>query len=50
LWKQGLSFYALKDEKTGKIVLEKLIEQFPNSEHAPLAKKKIGKTTPSKKK
>ena len=50
LWKQGLSFYALKDEKTGKIVLEKLIEQFPNSEHALLAKKKIGKTTPSKKK
>ncbi|MBI5098860.1 MAG: tol-pal system protein YbgF [Nitrospirae bacterium] len=50
LWKQGLSFYALKDEKTGKIVLEKLIEQFPNSEQALLAKKKLGKTPPSKKK
>lgn len=48
--KQGLSFYALKDERTGRIILEKLIDQFPNSEQAQTAKKKIGKPTPSKKK
>jgi tol-pal system protein YbgF len=48
--KQGLSFYALKDERTGKIILEKLIEQFPDSEQAKTAKKKIGKPAPSKKK
>ncbi len=50
MWKQGLSFYALKDEKTGKLIFEKLIEQFPNSEQAQLAKKKIAKKPPSKKK
>lgn len=50
LWKQGLSFYALKDDKTGRIILEKLIDQFPKSEQALLAKKKIGKTIPPKKK
>lgn len=48
--KQGLSFYALKDERTGRIILEKLIEQFPDSEQAKVAKKKIGKSSPSKKK
>ena len=48
--KQGLSFYALKDNRTGRIILEKLIEQFPNSEQAQTAKKKIGKPAPSKKK
>jgi tol-pal system protein YbgF len=48
--KQGLSFYALKDNRTGRIILEKLIEQFPNSEQAKTAKKKIGKPAPSKKK
>lgn len=48
--KQGLAFYALKDQKTGKIILEKLIEKYPASEQAKLAKKKIRKPVPPKKK
>jgi len=51
LLKQGLAFYELKDEKTGKIILEKLIQAYPDSEQAKVAKKKIGgKPTASKKK
>lgn len=42
--KQGLAFYSLKDQKTGKIILEKLIEKYPGSEQATLAKKKMKKT------
>jgi tol-pal system protein YbgF len=48
--KQGLAFYSLKDQKTGKIILEKLIEKYPDSEQAKLAKKKIRKPVPPKKK
>ncbi len=44
MWKQGLAFYALKDQKTGKIILEKLIEKYPDSEQARLAKKKMKKS------
>ncbi|UCD34575.1 MAG: tol-pal system protein YbgF [Nitrospiraceae bacterium] len=47
--KQGFAFYALKDEKTGKIILEKLIEKYPGTEQARLAEKKIGKSVPAKK-
>lgn len=47
--KQGLAFHALKDKKTGDIVLEKLIEKFPKSEQAKLAAKKLKKTVPPKK-
>jgi tol-pal system protein YbgF len=50
LLKQGLAFFELKDEKTGKIILEKLIQAYPDSEQAKVAKKKLGKTTTSKKK
>ena len=32
--KQGSAFYELNDKKTGNIVLEKLIEKFPDSEQA----------------
>ena len=39
--KQGLAFYALKEKKTGQLILEKLIEKFPDSEQARLAKKKM---------
>jgi len=39
--KQGLAFYKLNDKKTGKIVLEKLIERFPDSEEAQVAKEKL---------
>lgn len=42
--KQGLAFYSLKDQKTGRIILEKLIEKYPESEQAKLAKKKLKKT------
>lgn len=47
--KQGLAFYALKDRATGKIILERLIEKFPDSEQAKLARKKIKKPLPPKK-
>ena len=48
--KQGLAFYSIKDEKTGKIILEKLIEKYPDSEPAMLAKKKINRPPLPKKK
>ncbi len=47
--KQGLAFYALKDRKTGKIILEKLIDKYPDSDQARLAHRKINKTVPPKK-
>jgi tol-pal system protein YbgF len=47
--KQGLAFHALKDKKTGDIILEKLIEKFPKSEQAKLAAKKLKRTVPPKK-
>jgi tol-pal system protein YbgF len=50
LLKQGLAFYELKDAKTGKIILDKLIETYPDSEQAKAARKKIGKPAASKKK
>ncbi len=50
LLKQGLAFFELNDKKTGKIILEKLIEKFPDSEQAKHAKKKLSPPTPPKKK
>jgi len=47
--KQGLAFYALKDKKTGKIILEKLIQKYPDTEPARLAQKKIRKPVVPKK-
>jgi TolA-binding protein len=47
--KQGLAFYALKDKKTGKIILEKLIQKYPDTEQAQLAQKKIRKPAVPKK-
>lgn len=41
--KQGLAFYSLKDEKTGKIILERLIEKYPDTDPAKLALRKIKK-------
>lgn len=43
--KQGLAFYALKDRKTGSIILEKLVDKFPESDQAKLAIKKMKKAT-----
>ena len=49
--KQGLAFYALKDQKTGMIILERLVDKFPESDQAKLAIKKMQKATvPPKKK
>lgn len=48
--KQGLAFYALKDKKTGMIILERLVDKFPESDQAKLAIKKMKKATVSPKK
>lgn len=47
--KQGLAFYAIKDTKTGKIILEKLIEKYPGSEPAKVAGKKLNRPSPPEK-
>lgn len=39
--KQGLAFYELKDKRTGRLILERLIEKFPDSEQAKIAEKKL---------
>jgi TolA-binding protein len=41
LLKQAYSFIALGDRKTGTIILEKLIEKYPDSKEAELARKKL---------
>jgi tol-pal system protein YbgF len=41
LLKQGFSFIEIGDKKTGKTILEKLLELYPESREAELAKKKI---------
>jgi tol-pal system protein YbgF len=48
--KQGLAFYALKDSKTGRIILERLVDKFPESDQAKLAIKKMKKASVSPKK
>ena len=53
LLKQGFSFVEIGDKKTGKTILEKLVEIYPESREAELAKKKIEeieKSIPKKKK
>lgn len=53
LLKQGFSFIEIGDRKTGKTILEKLRERYPDSKEAGLAKKKIEeleKKTATKKK
>ena len=41
LLKQGFAFIEIGDNKTGKTILNRLIEKFPSSKDASLAKKKI---------
>jgi tol-pal system protein YbgF len=41
LLKQGFAFIEIGDSKTGKTILKKLIERFPDSKDAALAKKKL---------
>jgi len=40
LLKQGISFAEIGDKKTAKVILDKLIEKYPDSREASLAKKK----------
>jgi tol-pal system protein YbgF len=42
LYKQALSFYNIGDRKAGEYYLKRLIENYPNSEEAGRAKKKLG--------
>lgn len=39
--KQGLSFIALKKNQTAKLFLEQVVEQFPQSQEAQIAKRKL---------
>lgn len=39
--KQGYSFIEIGDKKTGKVILERVIEKYPQSAEAELAEKKI---------
>lgn len=41
LLKQGLSFIEIGDRRTAKTILEKVIEDYPSSKEAEIAKKKI---------
>ena len=50
--KQGFAFIEIGDVKTGKIILNKLMEKYPGSKDAELAKKKVAeldKKSPKKK-
>ena len=48
--KQGYSFLELGDKKTGKVILETLIEKYPKSNEADLARKKLKELAKPKKK
>ena len=39
--KQAYSFIDMGDRKTGKVILERVIEKYPTSKEAELAEKKI---------
>jgi tol-pal system protein YbgF len=41
LLKQGLSFIEIGDSKTGKIILDQLVERYPDTNEAKIAKKNI---------
>lgn len=44
LLKQGFSFIEIGDKKTGKTILKKVAEKFPDSKEAALAKKRLAET------
>jgi tol-pal system protein YbgF len=46
--KQGYSFLELGDKKTGKVILETLIEKYPKSNEAELARKRLKDLTSAK--
>jgi len=39
--KEGLAFYELKKEKEAKYILKKLIDKYPKSDQAKIAKSKL---------
>ena len=41
LFKQALAFIQLKDNGSAKLLLEKIVKEYPKSEQAPTAKKKL---------
>ncbi|MFZ2197353.1 MAG: tetratricopeptide repeat protein, partial [Thermodesulfovibrionales bacterium] len=41
LLKQAYSFIEIGDAKTGRIILKKLVEKYPDSKDAELARKKL---------
>lgn len=50
LLKQGFAFYELKKDGVARTIMQELIKKFPNSKQAQIAKRKITKPAPSKKK
>lgn len=48
--KQAYSFIGMGDKKTGKVILERIIEKYPQSAEAELAEKKIAEILNSKNK
>ncbi|MGE5237355.1 MAG: tol-pal system protein YbgF [Chloroflexota bacterium] len=46
--KQAYSFIELGDKKTGKVILERVIEKYPQSAEAELAEKKLAEISPKK--
>jgi len=48
--KQAYSFLKLDDTNTAKVILNRLIQRFPNSKEAKLAKKKLESINKAKKK
>jgi len=49
LLKQGLSFVEIGDKKTGAVILEQLIERYPATKEADLAKKQVARIKKAKK-
>jgi tol-pal system protein YbgF len=43
--KQGMAFFELKDRATGRLILDQLIEKFPDSEQAGVARDKLGESS-----
>jgi tol-pal system protein YbgF len=41
MYKQGICFLEIRDKKTGKVILEQVLERYPKSKEAELAKKKL---------
>ena len=42
LLKQGLAFRALGDDKNARVILQQVVERYPNSDEAKKAKERLG--------